>query len=81
MVQDDYYMARDWADLLQKDGIAAVVKADTVQEALWCIRNYKPQVVILDIQIPLTPRDTHSREFKLNSSRKRWIRYVASGLY
>src|SRR4051794_18942260 len=63
IVQDDYEMASNVADQLEKAGIAPVIKADTVREALWCISECKPHVMVLDINIPLTDRDRFSREF------------------
>jgi DNA-binding NarL/FixJ family response regulator len=57
IVQDDYHLASIWAEVLQAEGVRSVGKTRSVKEAIWSIRECKPSVVLLDLNIYLTDDD------------------------
>lgn len=63
IVQDSYEFASMLAELLESASIKPIGKAENVREAIWCVRECRPRVMILDMNIPLSDADHCAREF------------------
>jgi YesN/AraC family two-component response regulator len=49
IVEDEYLIARDIKNILNKEGYSYVMMADSVDEAIEIIKECKPSLVLIDI--------------------------------
>ena len=63
IVQDEYFLASAWAELLKSEGVQSIGKARSVKEAISCILECKPSVVLLDLNIYLTDDDPQDHRY------------------